>query len=86
MHGVSGNVRFCAAREGQGYSLVVENNGSMALAGAAKDGLTLLRRSHQLRSALQDLGYSSSLSSQLAGESSRGAAPLPPSLISILRG
>ena len=86
MHGPSGDVRFHAAREGEGYSVVVEKDGAMALTGMAPDGVTLLRRSHQLREALQGLGYAPLRPPQLAGGVSRGAREaLPLSLISILR-
>ena len=86
MHGEAGEVRFLAAREVQGYSVVVEKDGAMALAGVAPDCVTLLRRSQELRSALQDLGYAPSPMPEGAGQLWRGSQkPLPLSLISILR-
>jgi len=58
----------------------------MALSGVAPDGITLLRRSHQLREPLQGLGYAPVRPPQLAAGVSRGAKEaFPLSLISILR-
>ena len=56
----SSDVQFCASREGAGYSLVVKKDGALALAGAAPDMSTLLRRSQQLRSELRNMGYAPS--------------------------
>jgi hypothetical protein len=84
MHSAFGDVRFHAAREGQGYSVVVEKDGAMALTAMAPDGVTLLRRSQDLRAALQGLGYAPCRTPQL-GVSRRASEPLPPSLVSILR-
>lgn len=86
MHSAAGDVRFCAARERNGFSLRVEKDGAMALTGVAPDGVTLLRRSHRLRAALEDLGYVPARLPQLAGAPCFGApASLPPSLIDIFR-
>jgi hypothetical protein len=86
MHSPCGDVRFHAAREGHGYSVVVEKDGAMALTAMAPDGVTLLRRSHDLRAALQGLGYAPARASYVSGEVlRRSIEPLPPSLVSILR-
>ena len=86
MHSPAGDVRFSAAREGDGYSVVVEKDGAMALAAIAPDGVTLLKRSQQLRAALQGLGYATSRIPQSAtGSVWNSASGFPPSLVSIFR-
>ena len=86
MHSPAGDVRFSAAREGDGYSVVVEKDGAMALAASAPDGVTLLKRSQQLRAALQGLGYGTSRIPQSAtGSVWSSASGFPPSLVSIFR-
>ena len=86
MHSPSGDVRFSAAREGDGYSVMVEKDGAMALAATAPDGVTLLKRSQQLRAALQGLGYGTSRIPQSAtGSVWSSASGFPPSLVSIFR-
>jgi hypothetical protein len=86
MHSAAGDVRFCAARERNGFALRVEKDGAMALTGAAPDGVTLLRRSQRLRAALEDLGYGPSRLPRVAGGPGCGSSvPLPPSLIDIFR-
>jgi hypothetical protein len=85
MHSPSGEVRFSAAREGEGYSVMVEKDGAMALAATAPDGVTLLKRSQQLRSALQGLGYGTSRPQAAAGSVWSSGSGFPPSLVSIFR-
>ena len=85
MHSPAGAVRFSAAREGDGYTVMVEKDGAMALAATAPDGVTLLRRSQQLRAALQGLGYGTSRIPQAAGSVWSSGSGFPPSLVSIFR-
>lgn len=86
MHSPAGDVRFSAAREGDGYSVVVEKDGAMALAASAPDGVTLLKRSQQLRAALQGLGYGTSrIPQSTTGSVWSSASGFPPSLVSIFR-
>jgi hypothetical protein len=84
MHSPAGDVRFRAAREGDGYSVMVEKDGAMALAATAPDGVTLLKRSQQLRAALKGLGYGVARLPQPATGAVWGSG-FPPSLVSIFR-
>jgi hypothetical protein len=85
MHSPAGDVRFSAARDGDGYSVTVEKNGAVALAAVARDSATLLKRSQQLRAALQGLGYGIARLPPDAEPVWRPGPLFPPSLVSIFR-
>jgi hypothetical protein len=85
MHSPVCDVRFSAARQGDGYLVTVEKDGAMALAASAPDGETLLKRSYQLRAALQGLGYGTTKVKPANGSQRIAASGFPSSLVSIFR-
>ena len=88
MQGGGSAVQFVAARDGDGYALTLSKDGSLALSGIAPDGPTLLRKSQELRSALQQMGYAPARAGEqtphLAGGPCWGPAPFQPTLLPVL--
>lgn len=90
MHADGTYVSFVAQRSDEGYGLVVKRDDAVVISDVATDGTALLRKSHEVRAALQEIGYAPKppavRTSQLRGGICWGpGAPLNLSIVDALR-